>query len=148
MLGANFHRLHAAQCAPLPDSAPRSRRRARPSVGCRASASGRLVYTISAAPRGAAPPRPDVLPPSAALSFVAVALSGALAACLLAAIPTLLSMKRMADELALLAATVREEVPDTAAAVRLSGLELSDAFEEVGGLTAGVFMPGKLSVVR
>jgi hypothetical protein len=77
-----------------------------------------------------------------------VALSGALAACLLAAIPTLLSLRRMADELALLAATVREEVPDTAAAVRLSGLELSDAFEEVGVLTAGVFMPGKLSVVR
>ena len=57
---------------------------------------------------------------------------------MLAAIPALLSLKRATDELSLLAATIRDEVPDTAAAVRLSGLELSDAFEEVGGLTADV----------
>lgn len=96
-----------------------------------------LVYTIGAAPRAAARPE-TLLPPSSALAFVACSLSGALAACLLAAIPTLLALKRAADELSLLAATIRDEVPDTAAAVRLSGLELSDAFEEVGGLTADV----------
>ena len=140
MLCTTPNRLHEAQCAPRPDAGPRARRRARPSFSCRASATphARLICTIAAVPR-AAPPRPDVLPPATALAFVAVSLSGALAACLLAAIPTLLSLKRAADELALLAATVRSEVPDTAAAVRLSGLELSDAFEEVGGLTAGVF---------
>ncbi len=72
------------------------------------------------------------------LGWVACALSGALAACLLAAIPTLVALRRAADELAALAATIRAEVPDTAEAVRLSGLELSDAIEEVGGLTADV----------
>lgn len=91
-----------------------------------------LVYTLAAAPR--TPPAPPA--PPFALAFVAVSLSGTLAACLLAAIPTLLSLKRAADELAALAATIRAEVPDTAAAVRLSGLELSDAFEEVSGLTS------------
>ena len=72
------------------------------------------------------------------LGWVACALSGALAACLLAAVPTLVALRRAADELAALAAVIRSEVPDTAAAVRLSGLELSDAIEEVGGLTADV----------
>jgi hypothetical protein len=93
------------------------------------------VCTIAAASR--APQRVDP-PPSFALAFVACSLSGALAACLLAAIPTLLALKSTAEELAALAAALREEVPDTAAAVRLSGLELSDAIEEVGGLTADV----------
>ncbi len=72
------------------------------------------------------------------LGWVACALAGALAACLLAAVPALVSLRRAADELAALAASVRNEVPDTAAAVRLSGLELSDAIGEVGGLTAEV----------
>ena len=93
------------------------------------------MCTIAAASR--APQRVDQTP-SFALAFVACSLSGALAACLLAAIPTLLALKSAAEELAALAATLREEVPDTAAAVRLSGLELSDAIEEVGGLTADV----------
>lgn len=93
------------------------------------------MCTIAAASR--APQRVDP-PPSFALAFVACSLSGALAACLLAAIPTLLALKSTAEELAALAAALREEVPDTAAAVRLSGLELSDAIEEVGGLTADV----------
>jgi hypothetical protein len=93
------------------------------------------VCTIAAASRAAQRVDP---PPTFALAFVACSLSGALAACLLAAIPTLLALKSAAEELAALAATLREEVPDTAAAVRLSGLELSDAIEEVGGLTADV----------
>lgn len=97
-----------------------------------------LVCNVAAAPRAVRPSDGLQLPPSAALAFVACSLSGALAACLLAAIPALLALKRAADELAALAATLREEVPDTAAAVRLSGLELSDAIEEVGGLTADV----------
>ena len=42
------------------------------------------------------------------------------------------------DEVAYLAASVREEVPDTLAAVRVSGLELTDVMEEVGELTADV----------
>jgi hypothetical protein len=98
-----------------------------------------LIATLAAAPRAAPPPPP--LPLSSAflmLGWVACALSGALAACLLAAIPALGALRRAADELAALAACVRAEIPDTAAAVRLSGLELSDAIEEVGGLTADV----------
>jgi hypothetical protein len=43
-----------------------------------------------------------------------------------------------ADEIANLAASIREEVPDTLAAVRLSGMELTDCLEEVGELTAEV----------
>lgn len=39
--------------------------------------------------------------------------------------------RRTALALRLLAATVTEEVPDTAATLRLSGLELADAIEEV-----------------
>ena len=49
--------------------------------------------------------------------------------------PVLQAVKGAADEIAGLAAAIREEVPDTLAAVRLSGLELTDCLEEVGELT-------------
>ena len=48
------------------------------------------------------------------------------------------ALKGAANEIADLAATIREEVPDTLAAVRLSGLELTDCLEEVGELTSEV----------
>ena len=38
------------------------------------------------------------------------------------------------NEVALLAEALKEEIPDTLAAVRVSGLELTDALEEVGGV--------------
>ena len=78
----------------------------------------------------------------AALTFaagvVACVLGSALSAFLLAFIPTLRALKGAANEIADLAATIREEVPDTLAAVRLSGLELTDCLEEVGELTSEV----------
>lgn len=40
-------------------------------------------------------------------------------------------------EVASLVAAVREEVPDTAAAIRLPALEITDTVEEVGSLRWG-----------
>ena len=78
-----------------------------------------------------------VLPPSMSLAggVVACVVGSAVAAFLLALIPVLQAVKGAADEIAGLAAAIREEVPDTLAAVRLSGLELTDCLEEVGELT-------------
>lgn len=73
-----------------------------------------------------------------ALCGVGCLLGSALSAVLLSLIPTLRSVRRAMDEVAYLAASVREEVPDTLAAVRVSGLELTDVMEEVGELTADV----------
>ena len=75
---------------------------------------------------------------SLALSFAACVFGGALSAFLLACVPTLRAIAAAADEIADLAASVREEVPDTLAAVRVSGLELTDCLEEVGELTRDV----------
>ncbi|EFN54916.1 hypothetical protein CHLNCDRAFT_134624 [Chlorella variabilis] len=54
---------------------------------------------------------------------------------LLAAIPTMLAMRRSARALELLLLTVQAEVPDTAATLRLSGMELADCIQEVGALS-------------
>lgn len=43
-------------------------------------------------------------------------------------------MKQAAIEIALLARCLREEAPDTLAALRLSGVEISDCVEEIGEL--------------
>jgi len=45
------------------------------------------------------------------------------------------SLKQAAEEIALLARVLREETPDTLAAVRLSGVEISDCVEEIGELS-------------
>ncbi|KAL6223021.1 hypothetical protein ACLB2K_006411 [Fragaria x ananassa] len=50
------------------------------------------------------------------------------------AIPTLLAFKRAADSLAKLMDVMREELPDTMAAVRLSGMEISDLTMELSDL--------------
>ena len=71
-----------------------------------------------------------------ALGFVACSLSGALAAFLLSAMGTLGQATRTLREVELLAREAREELPRTAAAVQMSGAELSDAFEEIGDLGA------------
>mmetsp|Transcript_28402 Transcript_28402/g.71182 ORF Transcript_28402/g.71182 Transcript_28402/m.71182 type:complete len:236 (-) Transcript_28402:325-1032(-) len=73
-----------------------------------------------------------------AMGVVACVLGSALSAFLLAIIPVLHAVKGAADEIAYLAASIREEVPDTFAAVRLGGMELTDCLEEVGELTAEV----------
>ena len=71
-----------------------------------------------------------------AMCGVGCLLGSALSAALLSLIPA--SAPPLMDEVAYLAASVREEVPDTLAAVRVSGLELTDVMEEVGELTADV----------
>ncbi|CAK0782821.1 hypothetical protein CVIRNUC_006016 [Coccomyxa viridis] len=67
-----------------------------------------------------------------------------LAACVfvIAALPSILATRQTMLEMQSMLRTVDQELPDTAAAVRLSGLELSDAIEEVSllsnDLTTGV----------
>ncbi|CAM6106983.1 unnamed protein product [Calypogeia fissa] len=68
------------------------------------------------------------------LGFVACVTTGALSCVLLAAIPTLIAMKRAAESLGKLADTAREELPGTMAAVRLSGMEISDLTMELSDL--------------
>ena len=102
---------------------------------------GSTGYDASAAPAAAMAMASGVgaavLPPSMSLAggVVACVVGSAVAAFLLALIPVLQAVKGAADEIAGLAAAIREEVPDTLAAVRLSGLELTDCLEEVGELT-------------
>ncbi|KAK2444852.1 chitinase protein [Trifolium repens] len=50
------------------------------------------------------------------------------------AIPTLLAFKRAAESLEKLMDTTREELPDTMAAIRLSGMEISDLTNELSDL--------------
>ncbi|KAL5703821.1 hypothetical protein ACHQM5_022326 [Ranunculus cassubicifolius] len=50
------------------------------------------------------------------------------------AIPALLAFRRAADSVAKLMDVMREELPDTMAAVRLSGMEISDLTMELGDL--------------
>ncbi|BBN18116.1 hypothetical protein MPTK1_7g19650 [Marchantia polymorpha subsp. ruderalis] len=68
------------------------------------------------------------------LGFIACATTGALSCILLAAIPTLIAFKKAADSLKKLADTAREELPGTMAAVRLSGMEISDLTMELSDL--------------
>ena len=102
---------------------------------------GLMGYDASAAPAAAMAMASGVgaavLPPSMSLAggVVACVVGSAVAAFLLALIPVLQAVKGAADEIAGLAAAIREEVPDTLAAVRLSGLELTDCLEEVSELT-------------
>ena len=96
---------------------------------------------VAAAAHGASSIAPVFAAPPAlyfAVTAVACVFGGALSAFLLAFIPTLRAVRGAADEIANLAASIREEVPDTFAAVRVSGMELTDCLEEVGELTADV----------
>lgn len=73
-----------------------------------------------------------------------VACLGSVVLCVLmiVAVPALLSMKRAMEEMEVLVRSLQDELPDALAAVRLSGLEIADAVEEVSGLgsdlTAGI----------
>ncbi|XP_044476911.1 uncharacterized protein LOC123204363 isoform X2 [Mangifera indica] len=53
----------------------------------------------------------------------------------IAAVPTLLAMGRAATSLAKLADTAREDLPSTMAAIRLSGMEISDLTLELSDLS-------------
>lgn len=76
------------------------------------------------------------------LSFIACAAAISATWLFVSAIPTLLAVRRAAESLEKLMDVTREELPDTMAAVRLSGMEISDLTMELSdigqGLTQGV----------
>ncbi|XP_073014092.1 uncharacterized protein [Typha latifolia] len=69
------------------------------------------------------------------LAFIAVTTSVAFTSLVVAVIPTLFAMKRAATSFAKLADTAREELPSTMAAIRLSGMEISDLTLELSDLS-------------
>lgn len=68
------------------------------------------------------------------LSTIACVTGGAVTALFVAAIPALLAFKRAAESLEKLLEVTREELPGTMAAVRLSGMEISDLTMELSEL--------------
>ncbi|KAL3818867.1 hypothetical protein ACJIZ3_004772 [Penstemon smallii] len=68
------------------------------------------------------------------LSFIACAAAISATWLFCSAIPTLLAFKRAAESLEKLMDVTREELPDTMAAVRLSGMEISDLTMELSDL--------------
>jgi hypothetical protein len=68
------------------------------------------------------------------VSVIACSLSVAIAALMFRLLPAIKSLREAATEIALLARVLREETPDTLAALRLSGVEISDCVEEIGEL--------------
>ncbi|KAI3499836.1 hypothetical protein L1887_35649 [Cichorium endivia] len=68
------------------------------------------------------------------LNFIACAAAISATWLFCAAIPTLLAFKRAAESLEKLLDVTREELPDTMAAVRLSGMEISDLTMELSDL--------------
>ncbi|XP_037493907.1 uncharacterized protein LOC105647794 isoform X4 [Jatropha curcas] len=69
------------------------------------------------------------------LSFIACTTSIAFTSLVVAAIPTLYAMGRAATSLSKLADVAREELPSTMAAIRLSGMEISDLTLELSDLS-------------
>ncbi|XP_024356783.1 uncharacterized protein [Physcomitrium patens] len=68
------------------------------------------------------------------ISFSAFVTTGFMAILLAAAIPSLLAIKKAAESLEKLADTARMELPGTMAAIRLSGMEISDLTMELNDL--------------
>ncbi|CAI5466861.1 unnamed protein product [Closterium sp. Yama58-4] len=73
--------------------------------------------------------------PVLCLGFVACSITAALSVMLVAAVPALLAIRKAAQALERLAEVAREEVPGTMAAVRLSGMEMSDLSMELSDLS-------------
>lgn len=69
------------------------------------------------------------------LAFIACTTSVAFTSFVLTAVPTLLAMGRAASSFAKLADTARQELPSTLAAIRLSGMEISDLTLELSELS-------------
>ncbi|CAL4906987.1 unnamed protein product [Urochloa decumbens] len=69
------------------------------------------------------------------LAAVAVTTCVAFTGMVVVAIPTMLAMRRAANSFSMLADTVLEELPSTMAAVRLSGMEISDLTLELSDLS-------------
>ncbi|KAG0565509.1 hypothetical protein KC19_8G195900 [Ceratodon purpureus] len=68
------------------------------------------------------------------ISFTALVTAGFMGILVAAAIPSLLAIKKAAEALEKLADTAREELPGTMAAIRLSGMEISDLTMELNDL--------------
>lgn len=68
-------------------------------------------------------------------AFIACTTSMAFTSLVVAAVPTLFAMRRAAISLSKLADTAREELPSTMAAIRLSGMEISDLTLELSDLS-------------
>ncbi|KAG6606380.1 hypothetical protein SDJN02_03123 [Cucurbita argyrosperma subsp. argyrosperma] len=68
-------------------------------------------------------------------TFVALTTSVAFTSLVIAAVPTFNAMRRAAISLSKLADTAREELPGTMAAIRLSGMEISDLTLELSDLS-------------
>ncbi|XP_057549952.1 uncharacterized protein LOC130828149 isoform X2 [Amaranthus tricolor] len=69
-------------------------------------------------------------------TFIACTASVAFISLVAAAVPTLFAMRRAANSFAKLADTAREELPSTMAAIRLSGMEISDLTVELSDLSS------------
>jgi hypothetical protein len=69
------------------------------------------------------------------LAFIGCTTSAAFVSLVIAAVPTLYAMGRAAISLSKLADTAREELPSTMAAIRLSGMEISDLTLELSDLS-------------
>lgn len=69
------------------------------------------------------------------LAFIAASTSIAFTSLVVAAVPALYAMGRAAISLSKLADTAREELPSTMAAIRLSGMEISDLTLELSDLS-------------
>ncbi|KAG5562475.1 hypothetical protein RHGRI_005265 [Rhododendron griersonianum] len=69
------------------------------------------------------------------LAFIACTTSAAFVSLVIAAVPTLYAMGKAAISLSKLADTAREELPSTMAAIRLSGMEISDLTLELSDLS-------------
>lgn len=86
---------------------------------------------------------PNYFPPKLSLSdqaffllaFIACTTSVAFTSLVVATVPTLFAMRRAAISLSKLADTAREELPSTMAAIRLSGMEISDLTLELSDLS-------------
>ncbi|VVA90515.1 unnamed protein product [Arabis nemorensis] len=72
------------------------------------------------------------------LAFIACTTSVAFTSLVIAAVPTLVAMGRAATSFAKLADTAREELPTTLAAIRLSGMEISDLTLELSELSQDI----------
>ncbi|CAN6337300.1 unnamed protein product [Urochloa humidicola] len=69
------------------------------------------------------------------LTAVAVATSVAFSSMVVVAVPTMLAVRRAANSFTMLADAALEELPSTMAAVRLSGMEISDLTVELSDLS-------------
>ncbi|KAL5561867.1 hypothetical protein UlMin_031614 [Ulmus minor] len=72
------------------------------------------------------------------LAFIACTTSVAFTSLVIAAVPTLYAMGKAATSLSKLADTAREELPSTMAAIRLSGMEISDLTLELSDLSSEI----------